>query len=111
MVRHDILFTELIALIDTLTSRINSLEAENQLLRDQVQTLKKNSKKSSKPPSSDIVKPRIIEKKIPGKRLKRGQSGQKRHARKSFDADQTDQTCEYEFAARRVQKLIRSITS
>jgi hypothetical protein len=36
-----------VARIDTLTSRINCLEAENQLLRDQVQALKKNRKNSS----------------------------------------------------------------
>jgi len=41
-------FTELIAQIDTLISRIKSLEAENQNLRDQVQALEENPNNISK---------------------------------------------------------------
>lgn len=106
MVRHDILFAELIARIDTLSSRINCLEAENQLLRDQVQALKKNSRNSSKPPSSDIVKPKTTQKKTQGKRSKGGQSGHKQHTRKPFDTHQIDQTCKYEFTATDAKGLI-----
>ena len=106
MVRHDILFTELIARIDTLTSRINCLEAENQLLRDQVQALKKNSKNSSKPPSSDIVKPKTTHKKTRGKRSKGGQAEHKQHTRKPFEADQIDQSVKYESSSTDAEDLI-----
>ena len=106
MVRHDILFTELIARIDTLTNRVNCLEAENQLLRDQVQALKKNSKNSSKPPSSDIVKPKSTQKKPPGKRSKGGQPGHKQNTRKPFEADQIDESIEYEFTSADAKGLV-----
>ncbi len=106
MVRHDILFTELLARIDALTSRINCLEAENQLLRDQVQVLKKNSKNSSKPPSSDIVKPKTAKHKTQGKRSKGAQPGHKRHTREPFEADQIDQSVEYEFTLADAKGLI-----
>ena len=53
-----------LALIQTLLKRIEALEAENAALRLRVQQLeielaaaKKNSRNSSKPPSSDIIKP------------------------------------------------------
>ena len=106
MVRHDVLFTELIARIDTLTSRINGLEAENQHLRDQVQKLKKNSKTSSKPPSSDIVKPKTSKKKTKGKRSKGAQPGHEKHTRKDFETDQIDQTVKYEFTSADAKGLI-----
>ena len=40
-----------------LKAEIASLKQENTLLREEIAVLKKNSGNSSKPPSSDIVKP------------------------------------------------------
>ena len=82
----------LIALVRQLMERVERLEAE-------VARLKKDSSNSSKPPSSDIVKPP----KAPasggdcgGKRKIGGQAGHERHRRPMFSAEQIDQTCVYE---------------
>ena len=56
--------------IDQLEARIVQLEAENA-------RLKKNSSNSSKPPSSDIVKPKL--KPLQGKKRKRKIGGQPGH--------------------------------
>jgi transposase len=80
--RWKALAEEQAARIEQLQQRIAELEAE-------VATLKKDSRTSSKPPSSDIVKP-------PKKRDRRrkrkigGQKGHKRHVRQPFPDDQID---------------------
>jgi len=77
-----------------LQARIAELEAE-------VARLKKNSATSSKPPSSDIVKPPRPPK-SGGKRGKRragGQPGHARHTRPAFPPEQVDQIREYELPA------------
>lgn len=83
---------ELVAIILDLRKRIEVLEAE-------VARLRKNSSNSSKPPSSDIVKPP----KPPapsGRRTRRvgGQPGHPRHERTMFTPEQIDQTREYSLA-------------
>jgi transposase len=83
---------ELIAeAVAPLLARIAELEAE-------VARLKKNSGNSSKPPSSDIVKPSQPDgaKKRRGKRSIGGQSGHAKHERKAFPPDEVDQVVEYE---------------
>lgn len=88
-----------------LKARIAELEAENAHLtaenerwKAEIAKLKKNSTTSSKPPSSDIVKPP----RPPhsgGKRGKRragGQLGHARHTRPAFPPEQVDQIREYE---------------
>lgn len=76
---------ELWAIIQELRARISELEAENA-------RLKKNSSNSSKPPSSDIVKPA---KPAPAgggnKRGIGGQPGHPRHERQPFSTDEIDQ--------------------
>lgn len=73
--------------------RITQLEAE-------IARLKKNSSTSSKPPSSDIVKP---PKPSPlGRRRKRsigGQPGHAKHTRMLFGPEEVDQIVEYELKA------------
>jgi transposase len=73
-----------------LTSRVRQLE-------DEIARLKKNSSNSSKPPSSDIVKPK------PAKRTRRnvkrkrgGQHGHRKHVRPDFTPEQVDEIVAYE---------------
>lgn len=73
--------------IDQLEARVVQLEAENA-------RLKKNFSNSSKPPSSDIVKPKPLQ----GKKRKRiigGQPGHLKHKRTPFTPDELDATRDY----------------
>ncbi len=100
MVQHVTIISELMAKVDKLTRRIDDLEAENRRLEDQVQKLKKNSRNSSKPPSSDIVKPK---KKKPSetdnekgnKRKIGGQPGHPKHTRPFYTVDQINEFYNY----------------
>lgn len=76
--------------VSPLLARVAQLEAE-------VARLKKNSGNSSKPPSSDIVKPPKPEaSKHKGKRSIGGQPGHARHERKPFGPDKVDRIVECE---------------
>jgi transposase len=82
-----------------LKARIAELEAENTRLKAEIAKLKKNSMTSSKPPSSDIVKPPRPPK-SGGKRGRRragGQPGHARHTRPAFPPEQVDKAWEYEW--------------
>jgi transposase len=75
--------------IARLEKRVAGLEAENAKLR-------KNSSTSSKPPSSDIVKPPKAKPKGRKKRRKiGGQPGHRKHDRDPFTAEELDATWEY----------------
>ena len=81
-----------------LKARIAAMEAENERLKTEIAKLKKNSSTSSKPPSSDIVKPPRPPN-SGGKRGKRrpgGQPGHARHTRPAFPPEQVDHIREYE---------------
>ncbi len=85
--------------VASLKARITELETENAQLRAEVARLKKNSSTSSKPPSSDIVKPPKPKPPV-GKRRKRkrgGQAGHSRHERKPFPPEQVDRAWVYEW--------------
>jgi transposase len=73
------------------------LEKEIAELRSRLAKLEKNSANSSKPPSSDIVKPpRSSRKKRKDKKRKRGgQPGHPKHVRPAFPPEQVDQTKDY----------------
>jgi len=73
--------------------RIAELEKKVQELSAQVARLSKNSSNSSKPPSSDIVKPP----KLPGQKGAKigGQAGHARHERPPFAPDQIDRVADY----------------
>jgi len=87
-------------LIGQLLRKVEELQAEVQRLREEIACLKKNSSNSSKPPSSDIVKPVKITtgKGRKRKRKRGGQAGHAKHERALFSEDQIDQTFEYELA-------------
>jgi transposase len=76
---------------------INRLEEENDRLRSQIAKSKKNSSTSSKPPSSDIVKPKTSKSKSKrkGKRKRGGQPGHPRHDRQEFSSSEIDIVYEY----------------
>ena len=90
MDEKDVIIARQQALIEHLMQRIRDLE-------DEIARLKRNSSNSSKPPSSDIVKP------TPPKRTRRklkakrgGQHGHRKHSRPSFPPEQVDEVVEYE---------------
>ncbi|MGH7928081.1 MAG: IS66 family transposase [Candidatus Binatia bacterium] len=78
---------ELEAMIAKLIARVAELEAE-------LAKAKKNSSTSSKPPSSDIVKPpsKSRRDKRTGKRKRGGQPGHPRHERRPFPPEEIDAT-------------------
>ena len=84
---------ELEALLKAALERIAELEAR-------IAVLEKNSSNSSKPPSSDIVKPPAQPKgKQKSKRKRGAQKGHKQHLRKPFDENQIDNIVEFKLDA------------
>ena len=80
---------ELLAIIERLEKRIAELEME-------VARLRNNSSTSSKPPSSDIVKPPKPPKaEGANRRSHGGQAGHPRHERPAFSPDEVDEVREY----------------
>lgn len=73
-----------------LQSRVEQLEAENARLLSQLSAARKHSQNSSKPPSSDIVKPKGKRRKKKSKRRIGGQKGHPKHERPAFTPDQVD---------------------
>jgi transposase len=92
---------------DQLQREIRQLREDNQKLQDQITRLKRNSSNSSKPPSSDIVKPK--NKGTPrGKRQRKigGQKGHPRHERLPFGPDDIGPIIPYELSPQQAQGLI-----
>jgi transposase len=75
--------------IISLEQRVSELESENALLKERIAQLEKNSSNSSKPPSSDITKPKE-EQRQPGKRKVGAQPGHKANWRREFREDEID---------------------
>jgi transposase len=71
-----------------LATKVAALEAELGRVRQQLAAAKKNSVTSSKPPSSDIVKPKPPERPDGQKRSIGGQPGHDRHERVPFPPEQ-----------------------
>jgi transposase len=83
---------ELYAVVARLQARIAELETIVAELRAKLARATRNSSNSSKPPSSDIVKPpRPAPPKGQSRRRIGGQPGHKRHERASFPPDQVDE--------------------
>lgn len=79
----------LLRVIELQQERISALETENAQLKERIVRLEKNSSNSSKPPSSDITKPKG-EQRQPGKRKIGAQKGHKGTWRKEFDKSEID---------------------
>ncbi|MFH0832290.1 MAG: IS66 family transposase [Candidatus Aenigmatarchaeota archaeon] len=91
---------------------IAELRQENAMLREEIQSLKediarlkKNSGNSSKPPSSDIVKPKKVTRKFVNKRKRGAQHGHRKFTRQPFNPEEVDETIEYEFYAKDAKGL------
>jgi len=67
---------------------VDTLQAEIARLHEQLAAARKDSSTSSKPPSSDIVKPKPIQNDDADKRSIGGQPGHPKHARVPFPAEQ-----------------------
>ena len=81
--------------IAELERRVVELETENAALKAEIVRLKKNSSNSSKPPSSDIVKPPKPAGPQGGKRKIGGQPGHAGHFRPPFTAQEIDRVEPY----------------
>jgi transposase len=84
-------------IITLLQRKEQLLEKENSLLREEINQLEKNSSNSSKPPSSDIVKPIKVTRRLGKKRKRGGQRGHRKFSRQPFEPEQIDEIIEYEF--------------
>jgi transposase len=108
--QNDLLRSQVFALEQTnaqLQQEIRQLRADRQKLQDQIARLQRNSSNSSKPPSSDIVKP--AKKGAPRRKGKRKIGGQKGHPRQEripFGPDDIDATRFHVLADEQVQDLI-----
>jgi len=93
------------AIIKRLTEENKKLREYIQLLEEKIARLQKNSGNSSKPPSSDIVKPlKVIRR--PGKKRKRGgQRGHRKFSRQPFEPEQIDEVIEYELKDKEAKGL------
>jgi transposase len=90
MDEKDVIIAQLRELVEQLQRRIRELE-------DQIDRLTKNASNSSKPPSSDIVKPRPVKKpRRKAKRNRGGQHGHRKQVRPDLPSEQVDEILEYE---------------
>jgi len=85
------------AIIKQLTEENKKLQEYIKLLEEKIARLQKNSGNSSKPPSSDIVKPLKVIRRLGKKRKRGGQRGHRKFSRQPFKPEQVDEVIEYEF--------------
>ncbi len=94
---------ELLTIIAELQAHNAKLQTENAEmqkrlaeLETQLAKLCKNSSTSSKPPSSDIVKPpKTLKTNLEGKRKQGGQPGHPKHERPPFESEEVDNVTDY----------------
>jgi transposase len=82
-----------------LLARIAEQDREISALKAEIARLKKNSSNSSKPPSSDIVKPPKEPLKGGGKRKIGGQVGHEKHEREPFGEEEIDRVESHDLSA------------
>ena len=97
-------------IIERLMEQNHSLAEQNMLLQQKVQQLEekiirleRNSSNSSKPPSSDIINPKPINKKKK-KRKRGGQLGHRKYSRQPFTPEQIDKTVIHELPAEEIER-------
>lgn len=93
-------------IIAELRQQIQMLLKRIQQLEEEVARLKKDSSNSSKPPSSDIVKPTKVTRKLARKRKRGGQYGHIKFTRQPFEPDQVDEVVEYELKNKDAEGLV-----
>lgn len=106
MENKDAIIKQLLEENKLLRKRIKFFEEKIQRLEEKIARLEKNSGNSSKPPSSDIVKPAKVTRKLVRKRKRGGQHGHKKFTRKPFEPDQVETVIEYELTDKDVKGLI-----
>src|SRR4030043_1566987 len=84
------------AIIEKQRQYIKLLEEKVQKLEERIAQLEKNSSNSSKPPSSDIVKPLKILRQPSKKHNRGGQYGHTKFSRQPFNPHEVDEVIEYE---------------
>ncbi len=100
----DLIIADLRELVASLTARIESLELE-------LAKAKKDSSNSSKPPSSDIAKPKPKRKRGSRKKPRKGgQPGHQRTLRQPLPEERVDEFIEYAIDAGEVKRLGLSLT-
>jgi len=88
-------------LIIQLVAENNELKETIKQLQERIARLEKNSNTSSKPPSSDIVKPkRGVKTSIRKKRKHGGQPGHRKFSRPAFKPEEIDEVIEYALYAK-----------
>ncbi len=83
------------AQVAALVTALAQRDARIETLECELAKARKNSRTSSKPPSSDIVKPRASRNADGSKRKKGGQPGHERHERTPFSAEDVNEFHEY----------------
>lgn len=83
-------------LIEKQVAEIKTLKETIKRLEEKIAQLEKNSSNSSKPPSSDIVKPLKILRRFGKKRNRGGQHGHTKFSRQPFKPEEVDEVVEYE---------------
>ena len=93
-------------IIEKQAAEIRVLKETIAQLQEQIARLKKDSHNSSKPPSSDIVKPEKSVIKIGRRKRKRGgQYGHRKFSRQPFEPEQVDEVIEYELTGKDARGL------
>ena len=107
----DLLIEKQAAEIKALKETIKQMREQNAILQERIARLEKNSNNSSKPPSSDIVKPKRTVLKVSRKKRKRGgQPGHKKYSRKSFSTQEIDHAFDYELPDKDAESYFRFLT-
>ncbi len=92
----DAIIERLAKQVALLLERVRQLEQENTMLKERIAQLERNSSNSSKPPSSDIVKPLKILRQHGKKHNRGGQHGHTKFSRQPFEPQDVDEVIEYE---------------